>query len=228
MPLDMLERVHRQYLAAGITSVIERGATLPGFETYRRLKDAGRLHVRATVTIRVPDATDSAAVERFIDGLPFKFGEGDEWLKAGPLKLVADGGILIGTSFMRKPFGPGARELYAIDNPDDRGFLSLTPAQIAAAIGIIHRRGWQMVAHVTGDAGVDVVLDGIEAAQKQTPGRPRPAAYGDSRILRQPGVGGARGAARRPRRHAARVALQGRRRAGARPRAPTASRISSG
>ena len=67
--------------------------------------------MRATVTIRVPDATDAAAVERFIDGLPFKFGEGDEWLKAGPLKLVADGGILIGTSFMRKPFGPGAREL---------------------------------------------------------------------------------------------------------------------
>jgi predicted amidohydrolase YtcJ len=171
-PLDMLERVHRQYLAAGITSVIERGATLPGFEIYRRLKDAGRLHVRATVTIRVPEAHDAASVERFIGGLPFKFGEGDEWLKAGPLKLVADGGILIGTSYMRKPFGRGARELYAIDNPDDRGFLTLTPEQIAAAIGIIHRRGWQMVAHVTGDAGVDVVLDGIEAAQKQTAGPP--------------------------------------------------------
>jgi predicted amidohydrolase YtcJ len=169
-PLETLERVHRQYLAAGITSVIERGATLPGFETYRRLKDAGRLHVRATVTIRVPDATDAAAVERFIDGLPVKFGDGDEWLKAGPLKLVADGGILIGTSYMRKPFGPGARGLYAIDNPADRGFLSLTPAQLAAAIGIIHRRGGQMVAHVTGDAGVDVILDGIEAALKQTPG----------------------------------------------------------
>jgi predicted amidohydrolase YtcJ len=169
-PLDMLERVHRQYLAAGITSVIERGATLPGFEAYRRLKEAGRLRVRATVTIRVPDARDSAAVERFIDGLPFKFGDGDEWLKAGPLKLVADGGILIGTSFMRKPYGPGARELYAIDDPGDRGFLTLTPAQLTAAIGIIHRRGWQMVAHVTGDAGVDAVLDGIEAALKQTPG----------------------------------------------------------
>ncbi len=168
-PLDMLERVHRQYLAAGITSVIERGATLPGFETYRRLKDAGRLRVRTTVTIRVPEANDSAGVERFIDGLPFRFGEGDEWLKVGPLKLVVDGGILIGTSFMRTPFGPGARELYAIDDPGDRGFLSLTPAQITAAIGMIHRRGWQMVAHVTGDAGVDVVLDGIEAAQKQTP-----------------------------------------------------------
>lgn len=170
VPLDTLERVHRQYLAAGITSVIERGATLQGFDTYRRLKDAGRLHVRATVTIRVPDATDPSSVERFIQGLPFAFGEGDDWLKAGPLKIVADGGILIGTSFMRKPFGRGGRDLYAIDNPADRGFLTLTPEQIAGAIGVIHRRGWQMVAHVTGDAGVDVVLDGIEAALKGAPG----------------------------------------------------------
>jgi predicted amidohydrolase YtcJ len=169
IPLDTLERVHRQYLAAGITSVIERGATLPGLETYRALRDAGRLRVRATVTIRVPAAADAAAVERFIDGLPFAFGEGDDWLKMGPLKLVADGGILIGTSFMRKPFGPGGRELYGIANAGDRGFLTLTQDQIGAAIAVIHRRGWQMVAHVTGDAGVDVVLDGIEAAQRQTP-----------------------------------------------------------
>ena len=173
MPLDTLEQVHRQYLAAGITSVIERGATLRGYEMYQQLKSAGRLHVRATITVRVPDAKDPAAVERFIDALPFRFGEGDAWLKAGPLKLVADGGILIGTSFMRKPFGPGGRALYAIDNPDDRGFLTLGPEQIAAAISIIHRRGWQVVAHVTGDAGVDVVLDGIEAAQKQAPGTNR-------------------------------------------------------
>ena len=75
-----------------------------------------------------------------------------------------------------------------------------------------------MVAHVTGDAGVDVVLDGIEAAQKQTPGpqtrKQRPAPYRDSRILRQPGIRVAGGAPRRSRRHAAGMALQGRRRAG--------------
>jgi predicted amidohydrolase YtcJ len=172
-PLDALEQVHGQYLAAGITSIIERGATLEGYQTYRTLHAARRLLVRSTVTIRVPRAGDSTAIERFIDGLPVAFGEGDEWLKAGPLKLVADGGILIGTSFMRAPYGRGARELYALDNPEDRGFLTLTPEQISNAVAIIHRRGWQMVAHVTGDAGVDAVLDAIEAAQKQFPGSDR-------------------------------------------------------
>ena len=40
-----------------------------------------------------------------------------------------------------------------------------------------------MVAHVTGDAGVDVVLDAIEAAQKRVARRSAP--HADSRLLRQ-------------------------------------------
>jgi hypothetical protein len=112
-------------------------------------------------------------VERFITGLPFRFGQGDDWLKAGPLKIVVDGGVLIGTSFMRRPYGTGAHDLYAIDDPTYRGALSLTPQQIASAFAIGHRHGWQMVAHVTGDAGVDVVLDAIEAAQKADPAADR-------------------------------------------------------
>jgi hypothetical protein len=167
--LDMLEQIHRQYLAAGITSVIERGATLDGYKSYEELRRADRLRVRATVTIRIPRADDAAEVERFIQGLTFRPGSGNEWLKAGPLKIVADGGILIGTSFMRQPYGLSARQLYAVDDPRYRGFLSLTPQQIASAIAIGHRLGWQMVVHVTGDAGVDVVLDAIEAAQKEQP-----------------------------------------------------------
>jgi predicted amidohydrolase YtcJ len=126
-----------------------------------------RLRVRSTVTIRIPRADNAAEVERFITRLPFQSGSGDDWLKVGPLKIVADGGILIGTSFMREPYGLKARTLYAVDDPRYRGFLTLTPEQIAAAIDIGHRLGWQMVVHVTGDAGVDVVLDAIEAAQQR-------------------------------------------------------------
>jgi predicted amidohydrolase YtcJ len=168
-PLDALARVHEQYIATGITSVIERAATVDGYKAYEDLKRANRLKVRSTVTIRVPHPEDAADVERFVSGLPFHFGSGDDWLKVGPLKIFTDGGILIGTAYMREPYGPGAHDLYAIDDPRYRGFLTLTPAQIKAAIAIGHKHGWQMVAHVTGDAGVDVVLDAFEAAQKEQP-----------------------------------------------------------
>jgi predicted amidohydrolase YtcJ len=169
---DLLEQVHQRYLATGITSVIERGATLDGYKMYDALKRDNRLRVRSTVTIRLPVSDPDGyadRIERFIRDLPFHFGQGDEWLKVGPLKIVVDGGILIGTSFMRQPYGLGARQLYAVDDPQYRGFLSLTKEQIASAFAIGHRLGWQMVAHVTGDAGVDLVLDAIEAAQKTPP-----------------------------------------------------------
>lgn len=184
--LDLLEQVHRQYNRVGITSVIERGATPAGYTQYETLKQQHRLHVRSTVTIRIPripacpgaaneavsgvDARPCQAqideITSFVKSLPFTFGQGDEMLKAGPLKVVADGGILIGTSFMRKPYGVRARGLYGFEDPEYRGFSTLTPQQLTAAVLIGQSLGWQVVAHVTGDAGVDAVLDAYEAAAK--------------------------------------------------------------
>jgi predicted amidohydrolase YtcJ len=82
----------------------------------------------------------------------------------GPLKVVADGGILAGTAYMREPYGAQAASLYGLDDPGYRGFLTLPPEKIRNIMRTGHRLGWQMCAHVTGDAGVDAVLDAFEAA----------------------------------------------------------------
>jgi predicted amidohydrolase YtcJ len=169
VPLDMLETVHRKYLETGITSVVERGANVEGYRAYRALQDASRLRVRATVTIRVNSDGTVADTERFIRALPFRFGEGDDRLKVGPLKIVADGGILAGTAYMRHPYGANASALYGVADPGYRGFLTRTPEALNAIIRTGHRLGWQMSAHVTGDAGVDAVLDAVEAAHGDAP-----------------------------------------------------------
>jgi predicted amidohydrolase YtcJ len=190
--LEHLERVHRAYNRVGITSVIERAATPENYQEYAALKAQNRLRVRSTVTIllpRIPECSDStgasaadasepcpaqiAEITRFVKSLPFQFGSGDDMLKAGPLKIVVDGGILIGTSFMREPYGLRARSLYGVEDPQYRGALTLKPQQIRAAVLVGQSLGWQMVAHVTGDAGVDVVLDAYEAAQSVAGAPPR-------------------------------------------------------
>jgi len=182
--LQHLEKVHREYNRVGITSVSERGATPENYQEYEALRRENRLHVRSTVTIRlprIPDCTRESSVPtkdplapcpnqvdeitRFVNSLPYRFGSGDDMLKPGPLKIVVDGGILIGTSFMREPYGLQARALYGIEDPQYRGALTLTPQQIRTAVAVGQSLGWQMVAHVTGDAGVDAVLDAYEAAQ---------------------------------------------------------------
>ncbi|NJM34946.1 MAG: hypothetical protein HC850_09850, partial [Rhodomicrobium sp.] len=76
--------------AAGITSVIERGASLEGYRTYEALKAANRLRVRATVTVRIPPADGPTGVERFIGSLPMRFGDGDDWLFGDEIARLAD------------------------------------------------------------------------------------------------------------------------------------------
>ena len=169
MPLDGLEAVHREYLRTGITSVIERGADAEGYRRYQDLAEQQRLHVRATVTLQLPRPADAADVVRLIEALPLQPGAGDDRLKVGPLKILVDGGILAGTAYMREPYGLEAAALYGVDDPAYRGFLTVSPDIIGKVFTEGHARGWQMSAHVTGDAGVDAVLDAIEAAQQLGP-----------------------------------------------------------
>jgi predicted amidohydrolase YtcJ len=162
--LAALEDVHRHYNSVGITSVIERAADLPGYRAYEQLRAQGRQRVRATVTLLVSSDGTVEATEAFIRSLPFRFGDGDDRLRVGPLKIIADGGILAGTAYMREPYGPGAASLYGIDDTAYRGLLTIVPENIRNIVRTGHRLGWQMCAHVTGDAGVDAVLDAFEAA----------------------------------------------------------------
>ncbi|HVR71479.1 MAG TPA: amidohydrolase [Vicinamibacteria bacterium] len=171
--LAALEDVHRHYNAAGITSVIERGADLAGYRAYRQLHAEGRQRVRATVTVRVASDGTVEGTEAFVRSLPFRFGDGDDRLRVGPLKIVADGGILAGTASMREPYGPRAAALYGVADPGYRGFLTLPAEKMRNVVRVAHRLGWQVVAHVTGDAGVDAVLGAFAAADADRPIRDR-------------------------------------------------------
>jgi predicted amidohydrolase YtcJ len=171
--LPALEDVHRRYNEAGITSVIERAADLAGYRAYAQLRAQGRPRVRATVTIRVDSDGTVEGTEAFLRSLPLRPGEGDDLLRVGALKIFADGGILAGTAFMREPYGPAAASLYGVADPSYRGFLTIAADKIRNIVRTGHRMGWQMCAHVTGDAGVDTVLDAFEAADADRPIRDR-------------------------------------------------------
>ncbi|MGH9339495.1 MAG: amidohydrolase [Acidobacteriota bacterium] len=167
--LDSLNRLLRRYNELGITSIFERNSNAEGYQSYERLKAEDRLPVRVTVTIGLRSDGTVEDTERFIRSLPFSFGDGDDWLRVGPLKIGVDGGILYGTAFMREPYGRDSFELYRISDPEHRGSLRLSPDQLKNIIGTGHRLGWQMSSHVTGDAGVDAVLDAVEAIHQENP-----------------------------------------------------------
>ncbi|HKB04185.1 MAG TPA: amidohydrolase [Gemmataceae bacterium] len=167
--LDSLEKVHGAYNAVGITSIGERRTNVEGYRAYEKLKSAGRLTVRANVTIGLGGDGTLEGTEKAIRALPFKFADGDDWVRVGPLKIGVDGGVLYGTAFMHEPYGKQAAAFYGLADPDFRGALSLSAEKVKAMIRAGNRLGWQMSAHVTGDAGVDLVLDAIEEAGKDRP-----------------------------------------------------------
>ncbi|HTU99382.1 MAG TPA: amidohydrolase family protein, partial [Luteitalea sp.] len=169
VPLEQIEALHRSYLASGITSIVERGGSVEGYRTYESMKAAGRLAVRTTMTLQLPTGLAAADAAKIIDAIPLQPRAGDDRLRVGPLKLAVDGGILLGTSYMREPYGPASRALYGDQGDAYRGFLTTTPEAIRAVMVAGYAKGWQVSAHVTGDAGVDVVLDAFEAAQQAHP-----------------------------------------------------------
>ena len=170
---DSLVKLLHTYNELGITSIFERNSGVEGFRTYEKLKAAGRLTTRVTVTIGLGTDGTVEGTEKAIRALPFKTGDGDDWVRVGPLKVGVDGGALYGTAFMREPWPTSSHALYGISDPAYRGDLRISADKLKNIIRTGHRLGWQMSSHVTGDAGVDAVLDAVEAANADSPIAPR-------------------------------------------------------
>lgn len=167
--LAALKRVHEIYSSVGITSIFERALNADGWKTYETLKARGDLNVRTTATIRQQFRTGDQVAE-FSKSLGMKTGDGDDWLRVGPLKITVDGGIHWGTARLREPFGPRRIDFYKIGtlvDPDYRGSMSYSVEQMRDIFDAGHRLGWQMCCHVAGDAGVDAVLDALEAVNEK-------------------------------------------------------------
>src|SRR5207245_2422689 len=64
-------------------------------------------------------------------------------------------------------------QFYGFTDPNHRGSANFRPEQIANMMRAAHRSGWQMCSHVTGDAGVDLVLDALERVSAEFPAKDR-------------------------------------------------------
>ena len=160
-----LQNVHRHYNAVGITSIFERAGGIDDFLQYRELHAAGKLSVRMTQTFRsgFRSAKDVAA---YTDKLGMTTGDGDDWVRVGPLKITADGGIHWGNTYLREAYGEDRIRFYVHRDPRYRGDLNYSIPQMTEIFREGHRLGWQWCCHVTGDAGVDAVLDSLAAVHR--------------------------------------------------------------
>lgn len=161
---SMLQR----YNSVGITSIYDRSEGPEGFRAYQALYKAGELTARSTVTYIIRAEGTPEQVRQEIERIPFVTGWGDDWLRVGTLKTILDGGILIGTAFLREPYGPHT-QIYGFADPDYRGVLSVPRENLFEMAKVAGELGWQMTAHTTGGGATDLVLDAYEAADRIKP-----------------------------------------------------------
>lgn len=164
--VEALKRMQRAYNRAGITSTIDRGQGAGGFRAYQELQRRGEMSVRSFLTYRISGQGAPQKVREEIERIPFVTGWGDDWLRVGSLKIVMDGGILIGTAYLREPYGEHT-DVYGYDDPDYRGVLAVPRENAVEVARAASELGWQMTAHVTGGGSLDVLLDAYEAADRE-------------------------------------------------------------
>jgi len=168
--LESLARLLNVYSSLGFTSMFDRANNRSGYDMYRTLKHQNQLPIRVTVTFR-KQMYKADDVTRFVKQLDLKPGDGDEWVKPGPLKITLDGGIHWGNTYLSEPYGKKRIQFYQLDDPNYRGDVRYNQNQLADVFAAAHRAGWQMSCHVTGDGGMLHVLQALEKSHAIFPAK---------------------------------------------------------
>lgn len=166
-----LQDLFKEYNNCGITGIISGSHDYMNFKRYQEMSDNEQLTLRISQNFRLPfHITDSK--ERLVDSLrtlKIVTGQGDEWVRAGSLKIVLDGGILTGTAFMREPWGEKAMDIFDINDLSYQGIVNFSRNEILNIVTAANELNWSFTAHCTGSGSVDLLLDVFEEANKIKP-----------------------------------------------------------
>lgn len=159
--LDDLAAEHARLNARGLTAIRHPGGSVAQYRALERLREQGRLNLRVNYLLRGPRAGGVEALTEALATWPAK-GEGDEWLRVGGVKLGVDGGFEGG--LMRDPYEEpwGEGGIF-------HGLQTVPTDDYIATVRELHRQGWRVATHAVGDAAIDLVLDGYEAADADAP-----------------------------------------------------------
>jgi predicted amidohydrolase YtcJ len=161
-----IKAMQKAYNRVGITSTIDRAQGPDGLRAYQEVHEKGEMTVRTTVTYRISAKGTPQQVADEVRRIPFVTGWGDDWLRVGAIKTIVDGGILIGTAYLRAPWGMNT-QIYGYVDPDYRGVLEVPKENLIEMAKVANQLGWQMTAHTTGGGAVDLLLDAYEAADRE-------------------------------------------------------------
>jgi predicted amidohydrolase YtcJ len=159
LTIDALVAQHRTLNAAGLTSIRYPGASVEQYRLLQQMEQRGLLTIRVNQLLRF-GADSATAMRAAIVRSGVKPDEGDEWLRIGGMKLGVDGGFEGG--WMRQPYAEPWGE-----HGTFFGVNTMKQAAYTDVVKELNRLGWRVATHAVGDAAIDEVLTGYEAANAE-------------------------------------------------------------
>lgn len=145
--------ISERLTAAGLTTVHDAGAFRGRVLAYEDAYRAGGLRHRAYLMIRGKDSISGLKAAGIYTGF------GNEWIKVGGIKYVADGSASERKMRMSTPYV----------GTNDYGILTMTQQEIDEAVEDGHRHNFQTGAHANGDVAIDMVLKAYEKVLEKWP-----------------------------------------------------------
>lgn len=134
--------------AAGLTSTTDSEGGLDQFLAYQDARENEELHFRISFM-----PSGRSAVYESLKRAGVRSGFGDEMVRIGAVKFLADGSASERTMRMSTPYE---------GRPDDFGILTMSQEDIHAAVGDAVAHGFRVGIHANGDVAIDMVLKAYE------------------------------------------------------------------
>ncbi|MEM3770693.1 MAG: amidohydrolase [Candidatus Bathyarchaeia archaeon] len=95
-------------------------------------------------------------------GLGLVSGLGNDMVRLGFVKILADGSLGAWTAALKQPYA---------DKPETSGMLIYSQRRLNKLVLKAHRAGWQLAVHAIGDRAIESVLEAFSKALKKFPRR---------------------------------------------------------
>ncbi len=154
-------------IKAGITSVqTDDFYSIPGHDfrkvtvAYKELSESKKLPLRVYQQCLLPEVEE---LKEFLNE-GRRTGDGDEYYRTGPLKLLLDGSLGARTALLDYPYA---------DDASSSGTAVYTEKELDDIVRIAHNNGMQIAIHAIGGRAIGMALDSLKKADRKN-GRPDP------------------------------------------------------
>lgn len=127
------------------------------FHSLRRLRARGQTDVRFYAFVPIADWQQ-------LTGIVAAEGRGDDWVRWGGVKALADGSLGARTAKFYEPY---------TDVPTETGIWVIEPERLRELVGDADRHGLHVAVHAIGDRAIDTALDVFESVATANGARDR-------------------------------------------------------